>query len=250
VGPLGWALQGSLEPYALEHGNPGWFVRGRYHELRTRVFESGEEEQTLHTNRLEIFGGGQTGITAHQVVEAGAGYADLTRPAPGWNGLMLAFRTQSLGGAQRTLEAEWAAGEGGYARLNAVLDLNLRYRAFVLTPGGRYGVVEGDVPPDALVGLGGPHSLSGLRRDEWLGRRAYAFSLELAIEAQRQARVYLAAQSGRVDDAVSGADLGVDGVGGAAIGATVELPIGPLQIEWGACTAGRSRLDLMLGTRF
>ncbi|TMQ57465.1 MAG: hypothetical protein E6K72_03640 [Candidatus Eisenbacteria bacterium] len=28
VTPLGWNLHGSLEPYALEYGNPGWFVRG------------------------------------------------------------------------------------------------------------------------------------------------------------------------------------------------------------------------------
>ncbi|TMQ57466.1 MAG: hypothetical protein E6K72_03645 [Candidatus Eisenbacteria bacterium] len=141
-------------------------------------------------------------------------------------------------------------GDGGYARVNAALDMDLRYRAFVLTPGARFGVVDGDAPPDALVGLGGPHSLSGLRRDEWLGRRAIAFSLELAIEAERQARVYVAAQSGRVDDAVSGADLGADAVAGLGLGATLELPIGPLQIEWGASTGGRRRLDLMLGTRF
>ena len=250
VTPLGWNLHGSLEPYALEYGNPGWFVRGRYHEMRTRVFEGGEEVRTLRTNRFEIFGGGQVGITSHQVIEAGAGYGDIARPHPAWNGTLLALRTQALGGAERTLDAEWAVGDGGYARVNAALDMDLRYRAFVLTPGARFGVVDGDAPPDALVGLGGPHSLSGLRRDEWLGRRAIAFSLELAIEAERQARVYVAAQSGRVDDAVSGADLGADAVAGLGLGATLELPIGPLQIEWGASSAGRRRLDLMLGTRF
>jgi NTE family protein len=248
--PLGWSVHASLEPYALEHGNPGWFVRGDYHEMRTRVFESGEEVHTLRTNRLEVFGGGQLGLAARQVLELGAGYGDIARPEPGWQGLLLAFRTQSLGGAERTVEAEWAAGNGGYARVNAVLELDLRYRALVLTPGGRFGVVDGDAPPDALVGLGGPHSLSGLRHEEWLGRRAVAFSLEFAIEAERQARVYIAAQSGRVQEAVSGADLGVDAVGGFGLGAAVDLPIGPLQIEWGASTAGRQRLDLMLGTRF
>ena len=248
--PLGWSVHASLEPYALEHGNPGWFVRGRYHEMRTRVFESGEEVHTLRTNRLEAFGGGQIGLAARQVLEAGAGYGDIARPEPGWHGLLLALRTQSLGGAERTVEAEWAAGNGGYARANAVLEVDLRYRALVLTPGGRFGAVDGDAPPDALVGLGGPHSLSGLRHGEWLGRRALAFSLEFAIEAERQARVYVAVQSGRVQEAVSGADLGVDAVGGFGIGASVDLPIGPLQIEWGASTAGRQRLDLMLGTRF
>jgi hypothetical protein len=248
--PLGWNLHGSLEPYALDYGNAGWFVRGRYHEMRTRVIEDGEEVRTLRTNRFEALGGGQVGIANRQAFQLGLGYADVARPAPGWHGLLLAFRTQSLGGGERLIEAEWAAGEGGYSRLNAALDVDLRYRALVLTPGARFGAVDGETPPDALVGLGGPHSLSGLRHDEWLGQRAGAISLELAIEAGRQARAYVAAQSGKVEEAASGADLGTEPVSGIGIGAEIELPMGPLRLEYGACSAGRRRLDLALGARF
>jgi len=250
VRPLGWDVNGSLEPYALEHGNPGWFMRGRYHEMRTRIIEGGEEVSTLRTHRLEALGGGQIGFAGRQVVQAGAGYADISRPSPGWQGLLVAARTQSLAGAERTVEAEWAAGDGGYSRVKVAVDVDMRYRALVVTPGVRFGAVDGEAPPDALVGLGGPHSLSGLRHDEWLGRTAGAFSLELAIEAQRQARLYIAAQSGRVNDAVSGVDLGEDPVSGIGVGGEVDLPTGPLRIEYGACTAGRRRLDIMLGTRF
>ena len=39
-------------------------------------------------------------------------------------------------------------------------------------------------------------------------------------------------------------------IGGFGIGGSVDLPIGPLQIEWGTASAGRSRVDLLLGTRF
>ncbi len=248
--PLGWNLHGSLEPYALDQGNHGWFVRGRYHEMRTRVFEGREPVRTLRTNRFELFGGGQVGLATRQVFQGGVGVADIARPSPGWSGLMMALRTQSLGGGERTLDVEWAMGDDGYSRMLAVFDFDLRYRFLALTPGARYGAVEGNVPPDALVGLGGPRSLSGLRHDEWLGRTAGAISLELAVEAGRQARAYLGIQSGRVNDAVSGADLGPDPVGGIGLGAEIDLPTGPLRVEWGASSAGHRRFDFQLGARF
>src|SRR5439155_2228726 len=84
--PLGWNVHGSLEPYALEFGNSGWFMRGRYQEMRTRVFDGGEEVRTLRTNRFETFGGGQIGVASRQVFQAGAAYADIARPQPGWHG--------------------------------------------------------------------------------------------------------------------------------------------------------------------
>jgi predicted acylesterase/phospholipase RssA len=248
--PLGWNLHGSLEPYALDQGNRGWFVRGRYHEMRTRVFEGHESVRTLRTNRLEVFGGGQIGWKSRQVFQGGIGVGDIARPSPGWNGLIMAFRTQSLGGGERTLELEWALGDDGYSRMQLQFDFDLRYRFLALTPGVRYGAVEGEVPPDALVGLGGPRSLSGLSHDEWLGRTAGALSLELAVEASRQARAYLGVQSGRVNDAVSGADLGPDPIAGIGIGAEIDLPTGPMRVEWGASSAGHRRFDFQLGARF
>ena len=189
-------------------------------------------------------------LASRQVFQAGAGLGDIARPKPGWSGVLLAFRTQSITGGERTLDAEWAAGDGGYSRFDAVADVDLRYRELVLTPGIRFGAVEGDAPPDALVGLGGPHSLSGLRHDEWLGRKAGALSAELAFEASRQVRVYAGAQSGKVTDAVSGLDLGPDPVGGLGLGLELQLPFGLFQMEVGASSSGRRRFDINLGTRF
>lgn len=248
--PLGWTVHGTLEPYSLEQGNRGWFVRGRYHELRTRVFTDGEEVRTLHTNRGELFAGGQLELKRRQVFQLGAGWGSLPRPDPGWHGPMVAFRTQSLGGGERTLDAEWALGDGGYSRVALFLDVDLRLGPAIVSPGFRWGTTEGEPPPDALVGLGGPHSLSGHFQDEWLGRDARAVSLEVALEASQQARLYLAGQFGQVTDAVSGTDLGPESVGGIGLGAEVGLPMGPLRVEWGASSAGRQRFDVLLGVRF
>ena len=49
---------------------------------------------------------------------------------------------------------------------------------------------------------------------------------------------------------MSGLDLGPDPVSGAGIGGEIELPIGLFRMEWGACSAGRSWLDVLVGTRF
>jgi hypothetical protein len=250
VRPLGWGVHGSLEPRTLDYGSPGVFVRGRYHELRTRVFAGDELARHLRTHRLELVAGAQVQVADLQVLQAGAGALRITRPGPARDATLIAVRSRSLGSGERSLDAEWALGDGGYSRVEAALDFDLRYQSFVLTPGARFGAVEGDPPPDALVGVGGPHSFSGLRHGEWLGRRVVAGSLEFAIEAGRQARLYVAGQAGRVDDAVSGADLGPDLALGAALGAEVQLPLGPLRAEWGAASAGRRRFDVQLGTRF
>ena len=248
--PLGWNVHGSLEPYALEHGNAGWFLRGDYHEMRQRVFEDGEVTRYLRTHRMELFTGGQLALSDRQVLQGGVGYAHLARPSPATDGAILALRSQSLASGERTLDAEWLLGADGYKRLEVNANVDIGYRIFTLTPGLRFGAVEGEAPPDALVGLGGPHSLSGLFREEWLGTQMFAVSLEFAVEAGRQLRAYVALQSGTVNEPVSGAELGPGAVTGAALGAELGLPFGPLQLEWGANTAGRRRVDVSLGVRF
>jgi hypothetical protein len=78
----------------------------------------------------------------------------------------------------------------------------------------------------------------------------WAGSLEIALEATRSARAYLATQVGRVEDAISGTDLGADPVTGFGIGVEVDLPIGPFRLEWGNADGVRDRFDVMLGARF
>jgi hypothetical protein len=247
---LGWSVHTSLEPHDLDQGSQGWFARARYHQLDSRVFQNGVEVGRLDADRLEAFLGGQLDVLGRQGVLAGFGFGNVQGSMPAWRGLLLALRTQASGRNDRTLEAEWGVGEGGYSRWSAFVDHDLRYRSLVLTPGLRAGAASGDSPADALVGLGGPHSLSGLHHEEWLGRRMWAGSAELAFEASRHARIYVASQIGSVEEAVSGGDLGDETVAGLGIGAELELPIGTLLIEGGVASAGRDRLDFMLGTRF
>jgi predicted acylesterase/phospholipase RssA len=247
---LGWSVQGGLEPHALDYGDPGWFVRGRYQDLNTRVFSGGDEIDQLKTRRAELFGGGQVSVLERQVFLGGVGLGS-AHSAVDWSGPILAVRSQSLGRERRNLDAEWAVGSHGYSRVDAVIEAELQRWRLALTPGVHVGVVTGAPPPDALVGLGGPHSLSGLRNDEWLGKRAYSGSVELAIESSRLSRLYVATQLGKVEGAVSGLDMGPgEAILGFGLGGSIELPIGPLQIEWGTASAGRSRIDVLLGTRF
>lgn len=247
---LGGSIHASLEPFALDHGSNGWFIRGRYHHRDARLFDGGHEVGRISTYRGESFLGGQVGIKNLQVLQAGAGYASVNSSGAKWSGLLVAVQTRALGRNLRMLNAEWAAGDDGYARVEGFFTHIIRFTPVTVTPGVRFGAVDGTVPSDALVGLGGPHSLSGLHYDEWLGRRMWAGSLELALEASRQARAYLAAQVGHVEDALSGADLDADPVTGFGIGAEVELPIGPLRIEWGTAGSIRDRFDVLLGARF
>ena len=60
VRSLGWNAHASVEPYSLDYGSAGWFARGRYHEMRERVFDGGEVKGYLRTHRFEVFGGGRT----------------------------------------------------------------------------------------------------------------------------------------------------------------------------------------------
>jgi predicted acylesterase/phospholipase RssA len=247
---LGWTLQASLEPHALDHGGSGVFVRGRAQNVRARVFEGGRVTGYLTSDRDELFLGAQLGIARRQALQVAVGVGTAGGSGPRWRGPLLAFRTGSLGRYERLLEGEWGVGGHGYARLHGAFDQGIPMRWLVLRPGVRFGAVDGEPAADALVGLGGPRSLSGLHYDEWLGRGMWAGSLELALEASRQARAYVSGQIGRVYEPVSGADLGPDAVIGLGVGAQVDLPIGPLRVEWGISSAGRDRIDIILGGRF
>lgn len=246
---LGWLVHGRLEPRALDYGGSGWFASGEYHEFDTRIFDEGVEISRLSTHRTEALLGGQISLGHSQNLLLGGGYGT-TRHSARWDGALFALRTQGKGVDERSVDAEWGTGANGYARVFATLEIGMRRGSLKLTPGARFGATDGEPAADALVGLGGPHSMSGLHYDEWLGKRAYGGSLELAFEPSRQVRFYIEGQVGRVEDAVSGDDLGTDAVGGCGVGLEASLPIGPLRFEYGFNTANRDRVDVMLGTRF
>jgi NTE family protein len=246
---IGGTLHARFEPRALEYGGSGWFASGRFHEMDTRIFDHGDEVDRLDTHRFEVLAGYQGALGRVPTMRIGAGVGS-TRDSRAWDGVLVAVRSQSRGSDERFLEAEWGTGADGYARLFTAFEGGVRRGGFKVSPGVRLGFTDGDPAADALVGLGGPHSLSGLRYDEWLGRRAWAAALELAFEPSRQVRFYAESQVGKVEDAVSGADFGTEAIFGFGIGAEASLPIGPLRLEYGANSANRDRIDLLLGTRF
>jgi predicted acylesterase/phospholipase RssA len=246
---LGGTVHGRFEPRALEYGGSGWFASGRFHDMDTRIFDHGAEAVSANTHRFEALAGRQASVGRAPSLRLGAGYGS-TRGSAAWDGVLIALRTQSWGADERLLDAEWGTGAEGYARGVAVFEGGVRRGGFKFTPGVRIGLTDGTPSADALVGLGGPHSLSGLHHDEWLGRRAYAGAIEAAFEPSRQARFYFESQVGKVEDAVSGREFGNDAIVGYGVGAEASLPIGPLRVEYGWNTANRDRVDIILGTSF
>ena len=247
---FGWAVNLSAEPYALDRGNTGWFVRGTQRVTETRVFAGGERVGLLDNERSEAMLGGQIVPSGLQVIQLGAGWGHVIGAGSDWSGPLVAVRTEAPGASHRLIEAEWALGARGYQRVNAWFDLDLKLGGFVVRPGARFAGVEGDVPVDAHVGLGGPPTLAGLHYDEWLGRRMGAVELRVAREFSSIFSLYVAGQGGVVDAPLSGVELGETARASFGAGAEVATPLGPLRLDFGHTSGGRERLDLMLGARF
>ena len=245
-----WAVNLSGEPYALDRGSMGWFVRGTQRKTRTRVFVDGERTGLLTSGRSEAMLGGQVGLIHRQIVQLGAGWGRVTDSSRTWSGAIVAFRTEGQGAAHRLIEADWAPGAGGYSRMSAWLDFDMKLGSYVVRPGARAGGASGRVPTDALVGLGGPPTLVGLSLDEWLGHRMVAGELRVAREFSNVFSLYVTGQVGTVGGPVSGADLGTRPRVAFGTGGEVATPLGPLRLDWGHTEGGRQRFDLMLGERF
>jgi predicted acylesterase/phospholipase RssA len=247
---FGWAVNVSGEPYALDRGNRGWFVRGTQRQTRTRVFEDGERVGVITTNRTEAMLGAQVGLFRRQIFQLGAGWGQVDGSGDAWRGALVAFRTEGQGSAHRLIEADWTPGSGGYSRVNAWFDFGLEFGGFVVRPGARAGGASDRTPTDALVGLGGPPTLIGLSLDEWLGHRMLAAELRVAREIANVFSLYVTGQVGVATDLVSGADLGTRPRSAFGAGAELATPFGPFRLDWGQAQGGRQRLDLMLGERF
>ena len=247
---LGWDLNLSAEPYALDRGATGWFARATQRFTNTRIYENGGVQSLLGTDRSEALLGGQLGLWGRQVVQAGGGWAQTSGPGPLWHGALLAARTEGTGASHRLVEGEWAIGEEGYSRLNAWFDASIKTGNLIIRPGLRAAAVYGTPPIDALPGLGGPETLAGLHIDEWLGHRMGAFELRVAREFSGVFSLYAAGQGGVIEQPVGGVDLGNAPRIAFVVGGEVTTPLGPVRASWGRTESGRERVDLLLGERF
>jgi NTE family protein len=246
----GRALHVNLEPHALGRGGSGPFLRAGYREAESRLYSRRELAALPLTIRREGFLGTQLDLPARLVVQLALGAVGIAEGPRRWSGPLLLVRSESRGALHRLIEAEWMPGDGGYSRANAAVALALRARSFTLQPGLRIGAVDGDVPTDALVGLGGPLSLAGLHDGEWLGRRALGGEIRLVRPVGVVLRFHAAAQVGWVGKVVAARELGSGPQPAGVVGMEMATPVGPVRLDWGVGPGGRGRLDLMLGDRF
>lgn len=253
---LGWSLDAVGEPYALDRGGSGWFVRAHAHRRKTRIFVNGDVVAEPATRRGEYMGGLQVGDPRHQMLQVGAGWAhfETSRDTIGRgrfkrNGLFLAASTEAVGRHHRRVRAEWMPREDGYVAADVWFDYTIKFGSFLLRPGVEAGIVDGDAPLDAYPALGGIGRFPGLRHDEWLGRRTGAVTLRAAYQFVRGAEFYVMGAAGAVKDVISNVEFGEHVAGGGGIG--VDFNIGPgLKAEWGITEGGRNRFDILFGERF
>ncbi len=246
----GRAVHANLEPHALGRGGSGPFLRAGYRETETRLFAGGRLSGLPLTLRREAFVGAQFDLPTRQVAQLAFGVTSISEARGRWNAGIVMFRAEGPGAVRRLFEAEWMPGERGYSRLSVLLEAAWGLRGFMVRPSLRAAGVDGEVPMDALVGLGGPLSLAGLHHQEWLGRRLAAGELRLLHSLGSALTVSAAGQLGTVEEAVSARDIGPRLQPGAGLGAELTTPFGPVRLDWGVGHRGRTRVDVMLGDRF
>jgi len=161
-----------------------------------------------------------------------------------------ALRVASAGRLRRRLQVAGMPGHHGYGTASLHVSADVLRFPVVLRPSIAYGFATRETPPDEWHGLGGPESFGGLRRDEWLGRRRFGAELRAFATLRGVLGVQAALQAGRVDDAIGRADLAGRLRLAGVVGARLDVPLGPLQLDWGMAEGGQSRWDVRFGESF
>lgn len=133
----------------------------------------------------------------------------------------------------------WRAGAHAQAAASPLPRLVLRGAALAALSGG-------DLPLYEQVRLGGPAWMPGFHRDELWGTQALAGSLTAGVAVYRGLRLLGRFGAGNVWDSRGAVRLG--GLeGGYGFGLELPTRAGPLALDWGRSTAGRSRVYVSLG---
>jgi hypothetical protein len=194
--------------------------------------------------------GAQIGLPSGDVIQTGIGGARIWSEGRSREGLLAALRLEARGRISGALDAVVLAGPDGYSSLGGGLAIELPVSAATLRPAVTGGWSSADAPADERHGLGGPESLVGLRRGEWLGRSQAALELRLLRNLVGGVEAHLYGQVGAVEDAISRSDLGGRARFAAGLGVRINAPFGPLAIDGGLTEGGEHRFDLSWGQRF
>jgi predicted acylesterase/phospholipase RssA len=240
----------ALEPHSLSRGSDGYFLRGGWRNTDVRLFD--EERVIVETpvERIEGLVGLQKRLTSIYLLQAGVGYGFAGSAERELSGMLASVRIQSGSVFGEGIQTVLLAGKESYAIVIARATVDVRTGPFVLRTSARAGSSSKLTPPDELQALGGPESFAGLRRREWLGHDRVAGELRLLRDLTSNTRVFLYGQAGAISQTVSRPDLdrAIHFAGGT--GLEVNVPFGPLNLDWGIADGGEFRLDLNFGQRF
>lgn len=240
----------AAEPYSLARGIDGWFLRGGWREIDVRLFDELRHINKTRVERLEAMAGGQRRVYRNYLLQAGAGYGFVRTDNGDQSGLIGAVNMQSGSAFGEGFQGVFLAGDHPYASFLARGSAQRRAGPVTLRGSARVGSSSARTPADELQALGGPESLAGLRRAEWLGHDRVAGELRVIHVMSSFARVFAYGQIGSITQSVSRADLdgSVHFAGGAGLEAAI--PFGPLNIDWGIEKKGEFRFDINVGQRF
>jgi hypothetical protein len=182
-------------------------------------------------------------------VQLGAGHTRARWRSREASGFVAALRTEADGLSRRRFDLVAVSGTRPYRAAHGSADVQIGLGAFRVVPAVRGGWASDHAPPDEQPALGGPRSFAGLHRGEWRGRQAVG--LELCLQRHlRGALAHVAMQAGRVDDALSRADLGERFHAAGEAGIEIATPFGPLRAGIGLPEGRRARFDFSLGQGF
>lgn len=249
AGRYGWQAHGAIGPHGLVHGGSGWFLRGGARRTDTRLFDGKRNLRLLRTDRVEAVLGLQQRLPWGDVVQTGGGGGSALTAGLRQEGLLAAFRLQGHGPLVHGAEGVVMGGPDGYAVGSFELGLRLGIAGWQLQPTFVTAYASEDAPADEIEGLGGPRTFAGLRQNEWLGHRLGA--VDVRISRRRGVGTICAyAQAGRVQDVVSRPDFEGRLHFAVGLGAQLDVPFGPIRLDWGLNDRGDDRLEFGLGQSF
>lgn len=241
--------------YGVSRSRVGPVVTGRLvQEKLVRYSASGEETGRVRTRQGVVFVGVEQDFGSDWILQLGFDGrvwedADtLTTSENGPNGHSggVLFRAGYYGRGT-ILEGE-GAWSGNYRRAEADARLSLRSGKFTFVPRVRVGWGE-FLPLQATFPLGGSEGFPGFNVYELRGDREVFVSVQTVLPLDGPLSLRALVAAGR---SASGGPLvdSDDWVGGLRVGLGAETPVGPVRVEYGFSTTGRSHLFLRIGRWF
>ncbi len=247
---FGRSAYASIEPRSLARGARGLFLRASARRTRTRIFDRERDWSLIDTDRADALVGVQIRLPSGNILQSGGGVGRVWGQGRTREGLMAALKLDAPGRFARRIEAVAFGGPEAYGSGRISMAAEFERTWGVVRPGAMMGWASSGAPLDELQGVGGPATLAGMRRDEWLGRRALGLELRVVRHVVPGIDVDVYIQTGHVAHAVSRVDLADRLHIAAGFGMRAIVPFGPLSLDMGFGEAGMRRLDLSFGQEF